>query len=180
MKRILKRVLRGTGGTAAVEFAIIGPVFLLLLWSIIETALVLFGSEILAHGVSQASRQIRTGQAAATGMTQAQFRQLVCDQVNMLLSCDTNRLYIDVRAFSSFAGTTFPPPLDAEGDVDPANTNNFQIGESGNISAGTSIVLVRGFYEWQIFTPLIGEFLSNMPGNRRLLSASAAFKNEPF
>lgn len=179
-RRLLKSVWRRTGGSAAVEFAIIGPTFLLMTFSVIETGLALFAGEILSHGVSQASRQIRTGQAQFAPLTQAQFRQVVCDEVDYLLSCDADKLYVDVRAFSSFGGTSFPPPLDANGDIDPANTNSYQPGESGNISGGNSIVLVRGFYEWQIFTPMFGEFLSNMPGNKRLLSASAAFKNEPF
>jgi Flp pilus assembly protein TadG len=179
-RRFLRRAARSTAGTAAVEFAIIGPVFLLLLFAIIETGAVLFAREVLSDGVIQASRQIRTGQAQGTQMTQSEFRQEVCDRVNHLLSCDADRLYIDVRAFTTFGGTSFPPPLDGNGDIDPANTNNFNMGESGNISGGTSIVLVRGFYTWTLFTPMFSQFLSNMAGNQRLLSTSVAFKNEPF
>jgi Flp pilus assembly protein TadG len=180
MRRFVKRVRRANGGSAAIEFAIVGPAFLLMMFSVIETGMVLFAGEILSHGVSQASRQIRTGQAAAGSMTQGQFRQAVCDEVNFLLSCDASKLHLDVREFSSFGGTSFPPPTDAGGNIDPNATNNFQPGTSGNISGGNSIVLVRGFYEWQLFTPMFGQFLANMPGNKRLLSASVAFKNEPF
>ena len=43
-------------------------------------------------------------------MTQAQFRQAVCDQIKVLLSCD-ERLSIDVRSFTSFGGQNYPPPL---------------------------------------------------------------------
>jgi Flp pilus assembly protein TadG len=180
MRRFIKRARRANGGAAAIEFAIVGPAFLLMMFSVIETGMVLFAGEILTHGVAQASRQIRTGQAAASQMTQGQFRQLVCGEVDYLLSCDADKLYLDVRSFSSFGGTSFPPPLDAGGNIDPAATNNFQPGVSGNIGGGSSIVLVRGFYEWQLFTPMFGQFLANMPGNKRLLSASVAFKNEPF
>ena len=58
--------------------------------------------------------------------------------------------------------------------------NQFEIGESGNISGGSSIVLVRGFYVWQLFTPVFSQYFANMAGNKRLLSSSVAFKNEPF
>lgn len=113
-------------------------------------------------------------------MTQTQFRDALCEQVDFLLSCDAGKLYIDVRAFSSFGGVGFPAPLDAEGNFDNVAMNNFSIGESGNISGGSSIVLVRAFYVWPLFTPGFSYFFSNMAGDNRLLAASVAFKNEPF
>ena len=113
-------------------------------------------------------------------MSQSEYRDLVCAQVNYLLSCDADKLYLDVRAFSSFGGVAFPPPLDPDDNFDNVNMNHFEIGESGNISGGSSIVLVRGFYVWQIYTPVFGQYFSNMSGNKRLLSSSVAFKNEPF
>jgi Flp pilus assembly protein TadG len=180
MRRFVKRVKRANGGSAAIEFAIVGPAFLLMMFSVIETGMVLFAGEILSHGISQASRQIRTGQAQAVSMTQAQFRQVVCNEVNYLLSCDVDKLHIDVRSFTSFGGSSFPPPMDANGNIDPAATSNFDPGQTGGVNPSSSIVLVRGFYEWQLFTPMFGQFLKNMPGNKRLLSASVAFKNEPF
>ena len=47
-------------------------------------------------------------------MTEAQFRQLVCDRMSALLSCNA-RLMIDVRRFDNFAGIATPPALDATG-----------------------------------------------------------------
>ena len=178
--RILKRIRRETKGTAAIEFAIIAPVFLMLLWAIFETGMMFFASQTLTHGLQQTARQIRTGKAHSDTLTQSAFRDAVCAQVNYLLSCDADKLYLDVRAFSSFAGVGFPPPLDPDNNFDNVNMNHFEIGESGNISGGSSIVLVRGFYVWQIYTPVFGQYFSNMAGNKRLLSSSVAFKNEPF
>jgi Flp pilus assembly protein TadG len=178
--RILKRIRRETKGAAAIEFAIIAPVFFLLMWSIFETGLVFFASQTLNHGLQVTARQIRTGQAHEAQLTQTQFRDDVCEEIDFVLSCDANKLYLDVRAFSSFAGVGFPPPLDADGNFDNVNMNQFNLGVSGSISGGSSIVLVRGFYVWQLFTPVFGEYFSNMQGNNRLLSASVAFKNEPF
>jgi hypothetical protein len=39
---------------------------------------------------------------------------------------------------------------------------------------------MRAFYTWQLFTPLFGNYFANMANNQRLLSASVAFKNEPY
>jgi hypothetical protein len=54
-------------------------------------------------------------------------------------------------------------------------------GQDGNI------VVVRLFYEWPIYVIKILKLgydlsydLSNLNGSRRLLSATAVFKNEPF
>ena len=178
--RILKRIRRETNGAAAIEFAIIAPVFLALLWAIFETGLMFFAGQTLTHGLQQTARQIRTGQAHSDELSQSAFRDAVCAQVNYLLSCDADKLYLDVRAFSSFAGVDFPPPLKVDQTFDNVNMNHFEIGESGNIAGGSSIVLVRGFYVWQLFTPVFGQYFATMDGNKRLLSSSVAFKNEPF
>ena len=178
--RILRRIRRETKGAAGIEFAIIAPVFFMLLWAIFETGLVFFASQTLVHGLQTTSRQIRTGQAASDELTQSQFRTMVCNQVNYLLSCDADKLYIDVQAFSTFGGVGFPAPLKPDGTFDNVNMNHFDIGESGNISGGSSIVLVRAFYVWPLFTPVFSHFFANMGTDKRLLSASVAFKNEPF
>ena len=178
--RFLRRIRRETKGATAIEFAIIAPVFFMMLWGIFETGLVFFASQTLTHGLQATSRQIRTGQAAADELSQSAFRAMVCDQVNYLLSCDADRLYIDVQSYSSFGGVAFPEPLDEDGNFDNVNMNHFNIGESGNIAGGSSIVLVRAFYVWPLITPVFSQFFANMPGDKRLLSASVAFKNEPF
>ena len=178
--RILKRIRRETKGAAGIEFAIIAPVFFLMLWAIFETGLIFFASQTLTHGLQVTSRQIRTGQAASDQLSQSEFRTMVCDQIDYILSCEADKLYIDVQSFSSFGGVAFPPPVDVDGNFDAVNMNHYDIGESGNISGGSSIVLVRAFYVWPLFTPMISQFYANMTGGNRLLSASAAFKNEPF
>jgi Flp pilus assembly protein TadG len=178
--RILRRIRRETDGATAIEFAIIAPVFFTMMWAIFETGMVFFANQVLTHGMQQTARQIRTGQAHADELSQSEFRTMVCDQVKVLLSCDADKLYIDVQSFSSFGGVSFPTPLDADKKFDNVNMNHFDIGESGNISGGSSIVLVRAFYVWPLFTPVIGQYFANMYGNNRLLSTSVAFKNEPF
>jgi len=41
-------------------------------------------------------------------------------------------------------------------------------------------VLVRAFYKWPVFTPLLGFFLQNVAGGFHLVSTAAAFRNEPY
>ena len=174
-----KSVRRNTEGSVAIEFAFIAPIFCLMIFGIIETSLAWFGGIVLENGMGTIARQIRTGQAAAASMTQAQFRQALCNQVSQLLSCASNRLYIDVTASSNFSGTTFTNPLNPDGTFN-TSLNNYNVGASSQLSGTNSIVLVRAFYVWHLTTPLLGSLYANMPGNDRLLSASAVFRNEPF
>ncbi|MBI1211719.1 MAG: pilus assembly protein [Alphaproteobacteria bacterium] len=167
----LNRFGRANKGVAAVEFAIIAIPFILLLYAVIDTSLVYYASQTLQNGVSAAARQIKTGQAQAANMSSTQFRTLICNQISMLLKCDAH-LAIDVRRFTSFSNVNLPAALDANGNL----TGNFQF----NMGGAGDIIVVRAFYAWPVLTPNFGQTLVNMNGNARLLTASFAFKNEPF
>ncbi len=168
---MLNRFRRAKKGSAAVEFAMLAIPFFLLLYAVIDTSLVLFATSTLENGVAAAGRQIRTGQAQAANLTQAQFRTLICNQISMLLACDAH-LAIDVRKFNSFGNVNLPAAIDANGNL----TGNYQF----NMGVAGDIIVVRAFYAWPVLTPDFGSTLVNMSGNARLLQAAMAFKNEPF
>ena len=165
-------------GTAAVEFALIAPVFLTLMFAVFEVGLAFFADLVLANGLGTASRLIRTGQAQSQNLSAAQFRTVLCDKIKHMLSCDSSKLLIDVRSFSNFGSAAFPQALDGAGNVNPA-LNSYQTGGSSQ-NGNNAIVLVRAFYKWKMNTPLLGAYFSNAQNNTRLLSTSVAFRNEPF
>ena len=169
---------KSTSGTAAVEFAMIAPVFLTLMFATFEIGIAFYADLVLANGVGDAARLIRTGQAQSSNMSAAQFRTALCAKISYLLSCDSSKLLIDVRSFSSFGTAAFPPALDGAGNVNPG-LNSYQTGGSGQ-GGGSAIVLVRAFYKWKMNTPLLGAYFSNAQDNTRLLSTSVAFRNEPY
>ncbi len=53
----------GEGGATAVEFAIVGSVFLMLLLAIFELGFMVFVQSVLDGSARSAARMIRTGQA---------------------------------------------------------------------------------------------------------------------
>jgi Flp pilus assembly protein TadG len=164
--------LRCRSGSAAIEFAFVAPIFFVFLMGTMEAGIVLLGNFVLQNATSDAARQIRTGQVAVNGITQAQFRQLICTGIAPLLACDTN-LQIDVQTFTSFGTTSISNPITASGTLD-TSLNNW--------SPGTvcSVVLVRTFYTWQVATPLLTSFLVNISPDKRLFTAAVAFRNEPY
>ena len=169
---VARRFVRQQDGAAAVEFALVITPFLALLFAIFETALIFFSGQVLETAVADASRLIMTGQAQGQSMSQADFKTAVCTRIYGLFDCQ-NGVYVDVKTFSSFSGVTMPSPVDAQG--------NFQNNFSYQPGAPCDIVVVRLFYQWPIQVSLLGlNNLSTMVGNKRVLIATSAFRNEPF
>jgi Flp pilus assembly protein TadG len=171
--KVLARMrAQARAGSAAVEFAMIAPVFFLLLMGIMENGVIYFAGATLQNATDDIARQIRTGQAQAAGMTQQQFRTAICNEIAPLLACDAN-LQIDVESYADYNTAGFVPPTDASGNL-KTTLNNYAPGTACNV------VLVRTFYTWQVITPLLSPFLTNITGGYHLVSATSAFRNEPF
>ena len=167
-----RRFRRDESGTSAIEFGIVALPFLVLLFAIIETSLVFFSGQVLETAVSDSARLILTGQAQAGGLNQTTFKNAVCERITGLLDC-ANGIYVDVRTFSTFGSINFNPPLDADGKLKPGDFI-YQPGGAGEI------VVVRLFYQFPISVPKLIPSLINMYGDKHLLIATAAFRNEPF
>ena len=169
--QLLHRFRRGREGSAVVEFALVAPMFVALLFAIIETALMFFASQVLETVTQDSARTIMTGQAQGSALTQAQFKSDVCSRVAALFDC-ANGITIDVQSYSSFAALNVADPIDAGKNF--TNPNNYSPGGPGDI------VVVRLFYQWPILVTGFKYDISNLSGSKRLLSATAAFQNEPY
>lgn len=167
----LSRFARDIRGVAALEFGLIAPPFFVLLFSMFEVGLTYTADAVLQSAVNDTARMIRTGQVQSENLTREQFRELVCEQINILLSCD-QRLQIDVRKFTAFSGAGFTSPLDGNGNF--RNDYRYEPGSP------CDVVLVRAFYAWDPVTPGLGDYMSNMAGGGRLLQGTAAVRNEPY
>ena len=170
---LAKRFLRARRGATAVEFAMIAGPLLMLIFGILELALVFMVSTTLETATAQAARPIRPGELQASGASRAdQFKKAVCDRMSWLGSTCLANLYVDVRTYSDFTSLRDDPSLGAK-SMDPDST-------CWSPGGPTDIVLVRTYYVWRIFTPLISRALVNAGGDRRLVTAVEAFRNEPY
>ena len=169
-------------GSAAIEFAMVAPVFFVLLMGTIEAGVIFFAQSALQNALNDTARLVRTGQTACwtssggncVTMTAAQFRTQLCNAVSILLkNCAGSDLQFDVRAYSAgFSSASNSSPLDAGGNL-PALT-------TFNVGNACDVVLVRAFYKWPVFTPGLSYFLANVTGGYHLLASAAAFRNEPY
>jgi len=179
MRRI-RRYLKNKEGTAAIEFAILAIPFFMLIFAILELAIVFFINSTLNHAVSEAGRQIRTGNFQACG-TQDKFKELVCSNMAGLGNCE-KRLRIDVVSGSAFGSITLPAPPDPPelDPTDPTSTDDIENGDFVNTTASAPVV-IRGLYYHKLVLPPQLTRLESIEGKGiRLLSATTAFKNEPF
>ena len=58
--------------------------------------------------------------------------------------------------------------------ISNSSLNAYQPGSAGDV------ILVRAFYKWSLMTPLIAPLLKNEANGKHLITATAAFQNEPF
>ena len=167
-----RRLVRHEGGGAAVEFALVAAPFLALTFAIVETALIFFAGQTLETVVADSARLIMTGQAQTQGFSQAQFAQQVCNRIKGMFTC--GNLIIDVQQYTSFSGANTGLPVDASG--------NLSITPAYSPGGPNCIVVVRVMYPWPTYVSLLGlsKCLSNMSGNKYLIMATAAFRNEPY
>jgi Flp pilus assembly protein TadG len=180
LRNIWRRFRRSRRGSAAVEFALVAPVFFALVFAIIETSLVFFASQILESGIQESSRQLYTHQLQDSGKNlinqEAQFKADLCTAVQVLLSCP---LDVDVQFYPAGTTITIVDPIDGSGNYDSSNLG-FQLPPKNS----TATVVVRGFYQWPLFVTGLGYNIANIgrgsSNSKRLLAATAAFHVEPY
>jgi Flp pilus assembly protein TadG len=152
------------GGTA-IEFAIVAPVLIFLLFATLEVAIVGMMSAGLDNAVARTGRMIRTGQSDGPNDA-SQFETFVCEGLGEdNLQC-RERLQVSVQRFANFSQATAA----ASGLPD----GSFNKGEAGDI------IIVRASYRYPLLTPQLGFYGTPSQAGEVLLDARTAFKNEPF
>jgi Flp pilus assembly protein TadG len=159
-------------GATVVEFALIAPAFLAMIFAILQTTLFLFAQQTLQNAAVQAGRLFMTGSAQTGGLTQSQFAADVCPMVSTLFTC--SKLQIDVSTYTSFgsASTAAPALCDSNGNL--ITTGAYSAGTQGQI------MVVQLVYPWPIFGMPIGSMLSNVCKGTTEVMGVTAFRVEPY
>lgn len=169
----LRRVCRDNGGAVMLEFAFVVIPFIAVLLASLYTSLIYFSTQALETAVQTSAREMITGRAQQTGLSQSAFKTRVCNNLPAYMKC--SRLYVDVRRSSSFASLNMTAPavtVDASGNV--TNTGSYEIIDTSEIG------LVRLAYVWEAGSGPLGLDLSNMSDGKRLLVATSVFRAEPY
>ncbi|MGO4672229.1 TadE/TadG family type IV pilus assembly protein [Bosea sp. 2YAB26] len=172
-------------GATAVEFGIVAMPFLMLVFTTIETALMLWTNQVLADAVTQASRTLLTGESVAIYSTPSNplphdaktsteaFRREVCARAPALIDCE--KLRVDVRGYGT--------PMDARTDLAARNplsgTTLDTSGFSYNQPGRGQTVVVRAALRYSLYLTGWADSLTNIDGGERALFSVATFRSEP-
>ena len=165
---------RDERGVAAVEFAMIGVPFFAIIFAIVQTTLVFLADQLLETAVTDASRQIRTGQAYSGSINQATFKQNICNRLMLQYLIDCSNLYVNVTTATSFSSISLATPT-----ID-TTTGKLPTTTTYNIGGSSDIVVVSAYYLFPTLFSNFGLSMADQSNGTRLLGAVAAFRNEPF
>lgn len=167
----LRSFRRSQDGSAAVEFAMIAPIFFALIFAVIETGLVFMAGQVLETGVEDGARLVYTSQTTSA----TDFKSAICSRVSVLMDC--TKLDIDVRSYDPGTSITINDPIDASGKY-VSNGFVYQPPAYSSNTPTSKTVVVRAFYQWPLYVTGLGYNIANIDRgtstNKRLLAATAA------
>lgn len=160
----MRRIPSDNSGATAVEFALVAPILLFAILSLVEIGMLGMMTMGVNAAVQEAARRIRTGREDAAVSAQG-FEDQICGHLAGSLSQCRDRLTVSVSRYTRFA--------DANAAIASPPDGTFNKGGAGDI------IIVKVNYSW----PLLSPFLANVEHDgptHVIIPARAAFKNEPF
>ncbi|MFZ4125612.1 MAG: TadE/TadG family type IV pilus assembly protein [Rickettsiales bacterium] len=176
-------------GATLIEFALVAPVFFLLLMAIIEFGLIGFHQVAIESAVAATAREASLGKATTSGDRVEYVRTHLRQKLKGLINA--NQLQISASTVVS-GGTSASPDICMDdpprlgGPCDPPlifeevnNIPGYQ-GADALVSLGNAgdVVEVRVLYPWRVQLPLMSRFFGQ--NGVFLITANTIVKNEPF
>jgi Flp pilus assembly protein TadG len=156
--------MAGRAGGTAIEFAIVGSVFLLFVCMILENGIILFTQASLDNATRDAARLIMIG--SAQGSNSSVFSTQLCNDLSNFITC--SNLAYHVQAGATFASLNPTVTTSAAGAMTSTGFNGGSAGQD---------VLVEVGYARTYFITWIGNIVSS--NDSLLLISTVAFQNEP-
>lgn len=157
LQKYFRNYIKNESGAAALEFALIAPVFLFLLLGILEVGSILISQNALDTAVRYSSRYGVTGNGDSK--TRTETIQKIAEKYSFGI-LDTEKMVLKTQKYSDFSS------------ID---------GVSGapSLGEGSDIVFYSIEYDWKILTPLVSWGI-RLANNTMVLKATHAVMNEPF
>lgn len=169
-----RRFLTDKRGAAAVEMALVSLPFFALIIAALQLGLFFFSQSALEIATEKSARLVLTGTVQAQATTQQQFLTTVCSKLPSILNNCAN-LMVDAQVYTSFSGSnTTAPTITYNPNGTVSNTWNY------NVGGANDIVVLRVMYLLPVVTGPLSFSIGNTSYGKRLLMATAVFKNEPY
>jgi len=182
---LLSSMRKNRDGATAIEFAILGIPFFALLFGIVEISVLFFVTSTTHHAVAEVSRQVRTGEFQSSGGGADEFKGAICAAMSGVGSCDNLRVDVISSNTGQFVDLSLPVSPQACAGT-PSEIEDCEAADPDmpadvyNDTSGGDVVIVRVQYVHRLSVPNELTRLSNAPGNTHVITATTAFKNEPF
>ena len=166
-------MVRDRTGATAIEFALVSIPFFALIIASLQVTLTFFAQQNLETASGSAVRTLMTGSAQSTGVTQSQFRNLVCAGLPSFMKCAN--IMIDVRAATTFSSAnTASPTITFNASGQPTNNWSYAPGGPGEIT------IARIMYIWDVQNGPLGFDIATLSSGKRLLVSTSVFKTEKY
>lgn len=175
---IFRRFAAGRQGSTAVEFGMLAIPFCLLVFAILESCISFAGQQVMANAADDVARRIRTGQIDGDTLDEAKLRQLICNEMQILVAASCPGLEVDLREFDTFAEAATLRIKYTAGDKysRDLDTSEFDVSVGDAMTKNT----LRVFYRWPVMTDIMRRSMSTIKDGKTLHFASVTWQNEPF
>lgn len=163
-------IIRSKDGAAAVEFSLLVMPFLIIIFGILDIALMFFVDGALDFALNKASREVRTGKASIEGWQLPKFKQRVCDDLALSFDCE-DKLLVTTQVMHDFSSITLTNPVKNRALV---VKESFAAGDPGDY------ILIQAFLPWTSWLAPLGLETAHLEDGRYVLAATALFRNEPY
>lgn len=168
------RFLKNGSGSVAIEFTALAIPFSLLIFAILESCISFAGQQVLANAADDIARQLRTGQIKAATLSEQALRDLICDELDIIVASGCPGLEVDLRQFATFEDAAkVRVKLTSDKDID---TTGFDVDPGPSMSKN----MLRVFYRWPVMTDFMRKSMSNLKDGKTLHFATVTWQNEPF
>lgn len=170
----LRHFARDRRGSVAIEFTALAIPFSLLVFAILESCISFAAQQLMSNVTDDVARQFRTGQLKAAEVDADELREIICTELEIVVSTGCPGLAIDLKRYDTFADAAkVRIKLTPDNDLD---TTGFKV-EPG---LSQSKNMLRVFYRWPVMTDFMRKSMSNLKDGKTLHFASVTWQNEPF
>jgi Flp pilus assembly protein TadG len=174
MSRRSRAIACNDGASAAVEFALVYPIFIAVVLATLQAASIFLVKAFFDSAAEEAARVVLTNQTES--LTVSQFQTEVCNELTALFNCA--QVIVELEPLP--AGTTnlssLLPQFNPDGTL--VSTPTVDVGANAGAS-GTDMLLVV-MYPWPVYGGPLGLNFANLGAGQMLLMSTQVFRIEPL
>jgi Flp pilus assembly protein TadG len=165
-----KNLSKEKGGSTLIEFAMLAPVFFMMIMGLVEFVLYQYKTYALNHVVAEAVRNLQTGEISVAGNTTQAFLDEMCAHSGLMIDC--HEIDYDVRHYDKLEDIEFhEPTFDEEGRAtnfgfDPGGANDYTV--------------VRASMPHTFITPFMNQLFGIGPDKPALVNSFSIVRTEPW